>query len=114
MQALLLYSRGETKSENSGKPSTQGHKASKTHVHHATLLFFQECHTTLSNVSLRKYDEGNDTNMKTFFSSLERKALFLNKRVLLIRIFIKVNEKQNELKTSREIFPDVNNKLLQF
>lgn len=56
----------------------------------------------------------NDTNMKTFFSSLERKALFLNKRVLLIRIFIKVNEKQNELKTSREIFPDVNNKLLQF
>lgn len=52
------------------------------------------------------------TNIKTFFCSLEMKALFLNEIELLIRIFIKVNEKQDELKTSREIFPDVNNKLL--
>lgn len=47
----------------------------------------------------------NDTNMKRLFCSMEREALFLNKRVLLIRILIKVNEKQNEPKTSGEIFP---------
>lgn len=57
--------------------------------------------------------KGNDTDRKTLFRSLKKKAPFLNK-ILLIRIFIKVNEKQNELRTSREIFPKVNNKLLQF
>lgn len=110
MQTLLLYSRGEKKS---GKKTTLGHKANKTNIHFATLIFFSK------NVTppFPMYPRGsmmkeNDTNIKRFFCSLERKALFLNRRVLLIRIFIKVNEKQNEPKTSREIFPDVNNKLL--